>query len=204
MLNRLKYNIRLKNFQKKYKKANPHNYTLPTALFDLNKVSIGNGTYGNLNVYMYNNPSEKLTIGSYCSIADNVTFLLAGEHNYKCITTYPFKKKILQMADESISKGPIVIEDDVWIGYGATILSGVTIGQGAIVGAWFVVTKDIPPYAIYANGKIMKYRFSEKIIEKLKTLDFSNLNLNSIRNNLDLLYETITEKNVEKIKELNK
>lgn len=50
----------------------------------------------------------------------------------------------------------------------------------------------------------MKYRFSEKIIEKLKTLDFSNLNLNSIRNNLDLLYETITEKNVEKIKELNK
>lgn len=188
-----------------WRRKNKNNFTTMGRNFSTSKVSVGNGTYGSLNVHTFNNSIERLNIGSYCSIADNVTFLLAGEHNYKCITTYPFKKKILQMEDESISKGSIIIENDVWIGYGATILSGVRIGQGAIVGAGSIVTKDIPPYAIYVNGKVIKYRFSEKIIEKLKTLDFSKLGLNSIKNHLDLLYETITEENVDKIiEELSK
>lgn len=188
-----------------WRRRNKNNFTTMGKNFSTSKVKIGDYTYGKINAITFHANSEFLQIGSYCSIADNVTFLLAGEHDYKCISTYPFKTKLLRIEEESLSKGSIIISDDVWIGYGATILSGVTIGQGAIVGAGSVVTKDIPPYAIYANGKIIKYRFNEKIIEKLKTIDFSKLHINSIRNNLGLLYEKVKEENIDKIiEELNR
>ena len=102
---------------------------------------------------------------------------------------------------ESETKGDIIIEDDVWIGYGCTILSGVKIGQGAVIGTRSVVAKDIPPYAIYAGNKIIKYRFSNKVIEKLLKIDFSKINEKCIRENIKCFYETITEDNVERILE---
>lgn len=70
----------------------------------------------------------------------------------------------------------IVVEDDVWIGYDALILPGVTIGRGSIIGARSVVTKDIPPYSVYAGTRIVKSRFSDKIIEKLMRIDYSKVN----------------------------
>jgi len=200
MLNNFKYKISLLLFRKKYLKKNLNNYTKAGNIFDLNKVNIGNYTYGTMNIYSYGVPSENLMIGSFCSIADNVKFLLAGEHNYQNISTYPFKTKILkECKEECLCKGPITIGDDVWIGYGATILSGVTIGQGAIIGAGSIVAKDIPPYAIYANGKIIKYRFSENIIKKLLKINYSKFDEKFINNNLKLLYENINEKNIDKI-----
>ena len=70
----------------------------------------------------------------------------------------------------------IVIEDDVWIGYDALILPGVTIGRGSIIGARSVVTKHILPYSVYAGTRIVKSRFSDKIIEKLMRIDYSKVN----------------------------
>ena len=69
----------------------------------------------------------------------------------------------------SISKGPIIVGNDVWIGFRSIILSGVTIGDGAVIYAGSVVTKDIPPYAIVAGvpAKIIRYRFDAKTIERL-------------------------------------
>lgn len=194
--------LALKKFRKKFRRNNKNNYILPLNVFDIKKVEIGDYTYGNLFVKTFGLPEEKLKIGNYCSIADNVTFLLSGEHSYKTISTYPFKTKILNMSEECFCKGQINIGNDVWIGYGATILSGVTIGQGAIIGAGSVVAKDIPPYAIYANGKVVKYRFSDKIIEKLLKIDYSKINLDIIKNNLSLLYDELTEENIDEI--LNK
>ena len=95
------------------------------------------------------------------------------------------------------SKGKIIIEDDVWIGKGATILSGVTLGKGCIVGAKAVVAKDVPPYAIVVGNpsEIIKYRFDDNIIKILKDLAYDKINLN----NHELLYTTITSENAQNI-----
>ena len=199
--------LKLIRFQKKYRKVNFHNFTRAINVFSINKVTIGNGTYGAIKVREFENPEERLIIGSYCSIANEVTFLLSGEHSYNEISTYPFKTKILKQEAECICKGKITISDDVWIGYGATILSGVTIGQGAIIGAKSIVAKDVPPYAIFVGNKVVKYRFSEKVITELLKIDFSKLKEGFIKNNIDLMYTQINDENVEeivkKIKEKN-
>ena len=136
---------------------------------DLSKVKVGKKTYGLINVTDYSNKDTKLIIGSYCSIAPNVRFLLGGEHSINTISTYPFKVKLFGEKREAGSKGDIVIKDDVWLCEGAIISSGVTIGQGAIVAAGAVVTKDVEPYSIVGGNpaKIIKYRFPENIRAKL-------------------------------------
>lgn len=79
------------------------------------------------------------------------------------------------------------------------ILSGVTIGQGAVIGAGSIVAKDIPPYSIYAGNKIIKYRFSEKIKNKLLQIDFDRLDEKNIKENIDLLYTNCSEDNIDEI-----
>lgn len=92
-----------------------------------------------------------------------------------------------------MSKGDIVVGDDVWFGCNVTVLSGVTIGQGAVIAAGTVVTKNIPPYAIAGGvpAKILKYRFSQEIINYLLKLDFNNLTTEFIKENEDFLYQEI-------------
>ncbi len=184
----------------RYRKLNRHNFTQIKRDTDIKKIKVGKGTYGNIDVLTYGNTKSNLYIGNYCSIADKCIFMLGGEHRYNIISTYPFKAKYMKQR-ESETKGDIIIEDDVWIGYGCTILSGVKIGQGAVIGTRSVVAKDIPPYAIYAGNKIIKYRFSNKVIEKLLKIDFSKINEKCIRENIKCFYETITEDNVERILE---
>ena len=199
IINKFSYYLKFLKFKKQYSKINNKNFTVPGNIFDLNKVKVGDYTYGTINVREYGLNEEMLSIGNYCSIADKVIFFLAGEHGYKRLSTYPFKTMILNHGEECISKGKVVVQDDVWIGHGAIILSGVTIGQGAIIGAGSVVAKDIPPYAIYANGKIIKYRFKEEVINKLLKVDFSKLDRNKISDNLDMLYADINEQNAVEI-----
>jgi len=173
----------------KWKQKNYHNFTGLARKFDIDKVTVGKYTYGSLHVQTFDNENEKLVIGSYCSIADDVSFLLGGEHFITGFSTYPFRKFIGDGNEYTRSKGPIIIGDDVWIGYRCIILSGVTIGQGACIAAGSVVYKDIPPYAIYGNGKVLKYRFEPEVIEHLLRIKFDNLEMESIRTNMDILYE---------------
>jgi virginiamycin A acetyltransferase len=189
-------------FKRKWRKKNYDNDTYVANIFDISRVNVGNYTYGLLNViHSYGNPKEKLTIGSYCSISTDVYFLLGGEHFFKGLSTFPFKVYICHEEYEAISKGEIKICDDVWIGHGAIILSGVTIHQGAIVAAGSVVTKDVPPYTIVGGNpaRIIKYRFENEVIEKLLKVDFSKLDSNKIKNNIDILYTEINSTNIDDI-----
>ena len=178
--------------KKKWKKKNKDNFTYPKNYCDIDLIDIGKYTYGAIDAESYGTPGSHLTIGNFCSIAKNVRFILDGEHNYHYVSTYPFKVRLLGEKCEALSHGPIVIHDDVWIGERVIILSGVTIGQGAIIGAGSVVRKDIPPYAIFAGGSIIKYRFPESVIEELLKLDYSQLNLETIKQICDSLYTDIS------------
>lgn len=110
-------------------------------------------------------------IGAFCSIASSVV-IQEFYHNYNMVTTYNINSNIIgePVPNEKISKGPIIIEDDVWIGSNSVILSGVKIGRGSIIGAGSVITKDIEPYSIVGGNpaKILRKRFDQQTIEKLE------------------------------------
>lgn len=204
MLDRLKVAIKFHIQKIKWRKNNKDNFTSLRHFCDITKIHVGKGTYGGINAESFGNEKAFLEIGNYCSISQNVRFILDGEHNYKTISTYPFDVRLFGAKCETMCKGPILIGDDVWIGERSIILSGVKIGQGAIVGAGSVVRKDIPPYAIYVGDRIVKYRFNERIIEALLEIDYSKLTGTSIKKLRDLFYTPITEENVQAIvKEIN-
>ena len=174
----------------KWHKLHPDSDTVPMNDFNFSKVQIGNGSYGELNIIDFGGENH-LMIKNYVSIAQNVTFILNAEHYVDRISTYPFKVKILQITSlESFGKGDIIVDDDVWIGYGATIMSGVHIGQGAVVAAGAVVTKDVPPYAIVGGvpAKVIKYRFEPEMIDELLKIDYGKLSKEDIEKHIDDLY----------------
>lgn len=189
----LKDIIKLELFTKKWKRLNLHNGIVPASIFNIDNVKVGKETYGKLNVS--NVTDSKLIIGDYCSIADGVKFLVGIDHPQNHISTFPFNVKILKKNAEAISKGDIVIDDDVWIGYGATILSGVHIGQGAVIAAGAVVSKDVPPYAIVGGvpAKVIKCRFSEELIKELLKVDYSKLTKEMIQEHIDDLYTDLKD-----------
>ena len=130
-------------------------------------------------LYQYPINHDRLVIGKFCSIACGTKFLFnSANHTMTSLSTYPFplffeewgleKKEVAKAWDQ---KGDIVIGNDVWIGYDAVILAGVTIGDGAIIGTRAVVTKDVPPYTIAGGlpAKTIRKRFDdETILELLK------------------------------------
>lgn len=187
LYSKFKQYLHLSRHRKAWRASNPHNRTIAIDLFPQDKVKVGNHSYGDLNIISFGTANEGLEIGHYVSIAPRVKFLLGGNHNYKKFTTYPFliKHKDPNIV-EALSKGKIVLEDDVWIGTEAMILSGVTIGKGAIVGARSVVTKDVPPYAIVSGNPavLIRYRFSEELIRQASAIDFSKLEPEDILQNL--------------------
>lgn len=190
--------------KKKWHKLHPNSDTTPMNDFDFEHVLIGKGTYGELNVVDFGG-NAKLIINNYVSIAQHVSFILNAEHYTDHISTYPFKVKILRTQNtESFSKGNIIVDDDVWIGYGATIMSGVHIGQGAVVAAGAIVTKDIPPYTIVGGvpAKIINYRFEDAIIKELLKVDFKMIDEHLISTYQDDLYEKLTT--IEQLKWLPK
>lgn len=130
-----------------------------------------------------------LTIGSFCSIAYEGEILLGGNHRTDWTTTYPFGHvfpehfKVPPVPDHPTTKGDIVIGNDVWLGRGCNVTSGVTIGDGAVVGAYAVVTKDVPPYAIVGGNpaRHIRYRFDEEVIALLLELRWWELPIEVIR-----------------------
>lgn len=185
-------------FQHRWRSKNSQNFTTAENCFDLNKVKVGRFTYGALTVKHFGNQDEYLQIGDFCSIGPKCTFVLGGEHRFDCISTYPFHNKLWSGDNESRTKGKIVLDDDVWLGYGATVMSGVHIGRGAIVAAGAVITKDVPPYAIVGGvpAKIIKYRFDDKIVKQLLNFDFSKIDSSNIENYREILSTPISSEKV--------
>lgn len=132
---------------------------------------------------------QQVVIGNFCSIARNV-YMQTFNHNHKKLSTYYMGKNIFRekWENERTSNGDIVIENDVWIGANVTILGGVTIGNGALVAANSVVTKNIPPYAIVAGvpAKIINYRFDPLTIKKIQQMAWWNWPIEKIKNNKTL------------------
>lgn len=128
---------------------------------------------------LYHFGPERLVIGRYCAIATGVTFLMAGaDHRRRGISTYPFPlmggdwlahMQIFRARDR---KGDTVIGSDVWLGYRATVMPGVRIGDGAIVAAHSVVTRDVEPYTIVAGNpaRVVARRFAAEDVERLQQI----------------------------------
>lgn len=142
------------------------------------RFRVGRGTYGDPKVMHWGEPAT-LEVGAFCSIAEDVTIFLGGNHRVDWITTYPFpdlRESAKSIAGHPATRGDVRIGNDVWIGWRATILSGVTIGNGAVIGACALVTNDVPPYAIVGGNpaKILRHRFSPEDIARLEHIQWWN------------------------------
>ncbi len=138
---------------------------------DLNGGSIGEGSYGPVIVHRYDS-STKLTIGKFCSFAQDSRILLGGEHRMDWASQFPFSVLAYEgagIAGHPGSRGDIEIGSDVWVGFGAVILSGTTINDGAVIGAGAVVSGYVAPYAIVAGnpGKVIRRRFPDSMVADL-------------------------------------
>lgn len=145
-------------------------------------------------LYHYPINGDKLKIGKFCSVACGAKFLFtSANHAMKSLSTYTFPiffeewdldvKNITSAWD---NKGDIIIGNDVWIGYEAVILSGVKIGDGAVIGTRAVVTKDVPPYTIVGGvpARPIRKRFSDDIISELLRIQWWNWPADRIRRNI--------------------
>lgn len=147
-------------------------------------------------LYHYPINHDKLIIGKFCSIACGAKFMMnSGNHTLKSLSTYTFPifgeewDETLKPKDAWDNKGDIIIGNDVWIGYQAVIMSGVKIGDGAIIGTRAVVTKDVQPYAIACGipAKIIKKRFTDDVISCLLKLEWWNWSNEKIARNIPFI-----------------
>ena len=150
-------------------------------------------------LYHYPIHREKLIIGKFCSIACGTKFLFnCANHTLKSLSTYTFplfyEEWELEKSNITIAwdnKGDIVIGNDVWIGYEAVIMAGVHIGDGAIIAARAVVTKDVPPYTIVGGtpAKEIRKRFDAEVIQQLLMLKWWDWSTDEIRQCLPYIAE---------------
>ena len=168
------------------------------------KYEIGEWTYGNPTVRSWREGTT-LRIGRFCALADSVVILLGGEHRIDWVTTYPFSKIFSEAKDfigHPRSKGDVIIGNDVWIGRDALILSGVTIGNGAVVAARSVITEDVSPYAIVAGNpaKFIRLRFDKRIVADLQKIAWWNWPMSKIEEAWPLLLSSEIEAFIAKYK----
>lgn len=145
-------------------------------------------------LYQYPINNDKLVIGKFCSIACKAKFLMtSGNHTMKSLSTYTFPifyeewgGDVSHITDAWDNKGDIVIGNDVWIGYNAIIMSGVKVGDGAIIGTRAIVTNDVPPYTIVGGipAKVIKKRFSDDIVLKLLKIKWWDWSVERIQANI--------------------
>ena len=148
-------------------------------------------------LYHYPVNGDRLVIGKYCSIACGAKFLLnSANHTLRSLSTYPFPifyeawgTPVSEVSSAWDNRGDIVIGNDVWIGYEAVILSGVHIGDGAIIGARAVVTRDVEPYTIMGGVPAwpIRKRYDEETIQRLLALRWWDFPPEQMRKCLDAL-----------------
>lgn len=137
------------------------------------RIRVGPHTYGAPRVRWWGEPAD-LSIGGYCSIADDVQIFLGGNHRTDWVTTYPFPvmrrwREARAIRGHPATRGDVRIGNDVWLGSGCVILSGVTIGHGAVVGCRAVVGRDVPDYAIVTGNpaSVARLRFPSEQVARL-------------------------------------
>lgn len=142
-------------------------------------------------LYHFDFIGDQLIIGKFCSIASDVKFIMnGGNHRTDWLTNYPFpvfgNGWESAMPDSWPFKGNTVIGNDVWIGYGATIMPGINIGDGAIIATQSVVTRDVPPYTIVGGNPAqeIRKRFEESMIEELLNIRWWDWNIEKITHHL--------------------
>lgn len=156
-------------------------------------VTMGAHSYGTPKVMIDKIVGEKVSIGKYCSIAADVSILLGSGHNTQWVTTYPIriKHKLPGALKDGhpMGKGNVTIGNDVWIGRGSFIMSGVTIGDGAVIAANSMVVKDVAPYSIVGGNpaKFIKNRFSEEQIAALLQIQWWNWPDDKVKQEVGLL-----------------
>lgn len=156
------------------------------------RAEIGDFTYGVPLICAYC-IDWKLSIGKFCSISNNVQIVFGGQHHYNHISQYAFNPQVQKLFPDFIyadkPSKPVIIGNDVWIGRNVTILQGVNIGDGAVLGTNTVVAKDVPPYAIVVGNpaRIIKYRFKEHEIESLRRIAWWDWPLDKIQSEIKLI-----------------
>lgn len=190
-INFISKNIASKEYPIKITKSSIGNLKMKEGCKITNSICSGNIELGRF--VSINGPGTRISsrlegikIGDFSSIASNVV-IQEDYHDYNRVSSYFFNQNIFKedIKSDIFTKGKIIIEEDVWIGSNSTILSGVKVGRGAIIGAGSVVTKDVPKYAIVAGNpsKIIKYRFDDATINYLETSKWWEWDLNEIKNN---------------------
>lgn len=157
----------------------------------------GPENFENKNVlYHYPFMGDKLIIGKFCAIAKDAKFIMNGaNHKISGHSTFPFSifrngwEKVIPKPGELPYKGDTTVGNDVWIGYDATIMPGIQIGDGAIIASKSVVVKNVPPYAVVGGNpsQIIKMRFNESIVNKLLGIKWWDWNIEKITTNLSII-----------------
>ena len=165
-------------------------------------------------LHHYDFNGDRLIIGKFCQIASGVTFIMNGaNHQMNAASTYPFYimegwTEAPPTAEELPLKGDTIVGNDVWIGQNATILPGVHIGDGAIIGLGSIVGHDVEPYTIVAGNpaRVIRKRFDDELIGLLQRLQWWNKSIDEIRQLIPLLTDgnlTQVKKSIIKILEQN-
>jgi virginiamycin A acetyltransferase len=182
------------------------------------KIPFGKHTYGPQPQILGAKPwvtyfAKGSSIGSYCSIGQDLKFSFRGKHDYHQVSTFPFvaypqwgqnnaQYKNGKIDEATIHSYPIVIDNDVWIAANVTIKQGVHVGNGAVIGMESVVTKNVPPYAIVGGNpaQIIKYRFTQKQIEDLLAIAWWNWDDEKVKQFLPLILSHDIDKFIENAK----
>jgi acetyltransferase-like isoleucine patch superfamily enzyme len=149
---------------------------LEQALYTDERLTIGRGSYGEPKVATFPGDEAHVRIGAFCSIGPDVILMDGGDHRVDWISTFPFRAAFdlpgAYADGHPRSRGDIEIGNDVWIGRGARIRSGVHVGDGAVVAAYAVVTHDVRPYAIVAGvpAREVRRRFSDQQVQALEQI----------------------------------
>lgn len=153
--------------------------------------------FENKNVlYHYPFMGDKLIIGKFCALARGVRFIMNGaNHKISGMSTYPFSlfgngwEKVMPKISELPCKGDTIVGNDVWIGYDATIMPGIKIGDGAVIASKSVIVKDVPAYAVVGGNpsQIIKIRFGESTVDKLLRIKWWDWNIKKISTHLSTI-----------------
>jgi acetyltransferase-like isoleucine patch superfamily enzyme len=173
-------------------------------------ILTGKHSYGLGNIKIRSwGEGANLYVGGFCSIAGDVTVFLGGNHRTDWATTFPFGHIVNNLfpngqingGGHPATKGHVVIENDVWVGQGCTIMSGLRIGSGSVLAANSVVVKDVEPYTIVCGNpaKPLKKRFPRPIVQQLLKIKWWNRSDEEINQIVPLLQQPLTEKTLKEI-----